>query len=107
MPYAKAKAKKMFSIIDDSAFWHNLLWLKKQLEPLTLAANIMQLSNVCLNQVLIIFGLLYKDYQALLAEDNSLETQYLVQHIIDSIEKCWAKSEQETLQHYFSTLSTS
>jgi hypothetical protein len=92
---AKAKARKMFSIIDDSAFWHNLLRLKKQLEPLALAANITQLSNVRLDQVLIIFGLLYKEYQALLAEDNSFETRYLVQRIIDSIEKRWAKSEQE------------
>lgn len=92
---AKAKARKMFSVIEDSAFWHNLLRLKKQLEPLALAANITQLSNVRLDQVLIIFGLLYKEYQALLAEDNSLETRYLVQRIIDSIEKRWAKSEQE------------
>ncbi|KAF8226016.1 hypothetical protein L208DRAFT_1224651, partial [Tricholoma matsutake] len=89
---AKAKGRKMLSIIKDSAFWHNLLWLKKQLEPLTLATNITQLSNVHLDQVLII---LYKEYQAMLSEDNSLETQYLVQCIIDSIEKHWTKSEQE------------
>ena len=92
---AKAKARKVFSVIEDSAFWHNLLWLKKQLEPLALAANITQLANVHLDQVLIIFGLLYKEYQALLAKDNSPETRFLVQCIIDSIEKCWAKSEQE------------
>ena len=90
---AKAKARKMFSIIEDSAFWHNLLQLKKQLKPLTLATNITQLANVHLDQVLIIFGLLYKEYQALLAKDNSLETRILVQCIIDSIEKCWAKSD--------------
>lgn len=77
----KAKARKMFSVIEDSAFWHNLLQLKKQLEPLALAANITQLANVCLDQVLIIFGLLYKEYQALLAEDNSPKTHYLVQCI--------------------------
>ena len=65
---AKAKTRKMFSVIKDSAFWHNLLWLKKQLEPLALAANITQLSNVHLDQVLLIFGLLYKEYQALLAD---------------------------------------
>ena len=92
---AKAKTRKMFSVMEDSAFWHNLLQLKKQLEHLALATNITQLSNVHFYQVLIIFGLLYKECQALLAEDNSLKTHYLVQCIIDSIEKHWVKLEQE------------
>lgn len=69
--------------------------MKKHLEPLALAANITQLTHVCLDQVLITFGILYIQYNALMVEDNSPESHIVLQAVLDSIEKRWAKADQE------------
>lgn len=55
----------------------------------------MQLTHVCPDQVLITFCILYQEYMAIMHEDDSADTPYMIKKILDSIEKQWAKSEQE------------
>jgi hypothetical protein len=61
--------------------------VKKHLEPLALAANITQASHCQLDQVLIIFGLLYHKYNILSHDEPDSEDAQLMQAITNSIEK--------------------
>jgi hypothetical protein len=56
---------------------------KKHLEPLVLAACIMQTAHCCLDQVLIVFGLLYAEYQQLI---NKGDDSAGIKAILKSIE---------------------
>lgn len=69
--------------------------MKRHLEPLALAANITQLTHVRPDQVLIVFGLLYAEYQLVKVQDTDLETAVLINAIFASIKKRWAKTDQE------------
>ncbi|GLB41919.1 hypothetical protein LshimejAT787_1005190 [Lyophyllum shimeji] len=92
---AREKAERMFEVIEDPVFWHSVLRLKRHLEPLALAANITQLTHVRPDQVLVVFGLLYAEYQLVKDQDTDIETKILVDAIQASIEKRWAKTDQE------------
>ena len=52
---------------------------------------------MCPDQVLIIFGILYQEYTAIKAEDTSSDTPHMINRILSSIKKQWAKLEQEAL----------
>ena len=101
----------MVSIIKNPLFWHwiarcNMYLIcsvshmlihlskrmKKHLEPLALAACIMQTAHCCLNQVLLIFGLLYAEYQQLINEGDDSAG---LMATLNSIESRWAKCDQD------------
>jgi len=63
----------------------------RYLEPLAIAANIVQQSFCQLNQVLITFGYLTMKYNT----DQMKQDTIGCQAILDSIEARWAKSDQE------------
>jgi len=60
--------------------------MKKHLEPLALAVCITQTAHCCLDQVLLIFGLLYAEYQQLINEGDDSAG---LMAILDSIESRW------------------
>lgn len=66
--------------------------MKKHLEPLALAACITQTAHCRLDQVLLVFGLLYTEYQQLINEGDDSAG---IKAILDSIESRWAKCDQE------------
>jgi hypothetical protein len=99
---SRAKAMEMVSIIKDLLFWHwiarcNMYLIcsashmlihiskrmKKHLEPLVLAACITQTAHCRLDQVLLVFGLLYAEYQQLINEGDDSAG---LTAILDSIE---------------------
>ncbi|KAF8989582.1 hypothetical protein BDQ17DRAFT_1169802, partial [Cyathus striatus] len=67
--------------------------IKKHLEPLAHASCIMQEAHACLDQVPLIFGTLMYEYLKMAETDGDHDG--LIQAIIDSIEKRWAKCDQE------------
>ena len=66
--------------------------MKKHLKPLALAACITQTAHCRLDQVLLVFGLLYAKYQQLIDEgDDSVG----IKAFLNSIESWWVKCNQE------------
>lgn len=108
---SRTKATEMVSVIKDPLFWH---WIarcetclilpmlcilistfnrmKKHLEPLALAACITQTAHCRLDQVLLVFGLLFAEYRQLIDEGDDSAG---LTAILDSIESRWAKCDQE------------
>jgi len=90
---SQTKVTEMVSVIKDLLFWH---WIarcetglilpmlcvlistsnrmKKHLEPLALAACITQTVHCRLDQVLLVFGLLYAEYQQLIDEGDDCQS---------------------------------
>ena len=62
--------------------------MKQHLEPLAVAANVIQSSHCHLDQVLLTFGYLVMQYRAITDHQGA-------QVIMNSIEKCWAAADQE------------
>ena len=109
---SKRKAREMVATIEDPAFWHALAqynfiqsdttisdlinhWyrLKTHLEPLARAANLAQAAFCQLDQILLTFGSLCMHYDNLRNKDPADRPGCTA--IIDSIEKCWAKADQD------------
>jgi hypothetical protein len=65
--------------------------VKRHLEPLAVAANVTQASFCRLDQVLLTFGFLVMQYQAM----TDVEDHAGCLAIIESVEKRWGKSDQE------------
>jgi hypothetical protein len=67
--------------------------VKKHLELLALAACMTQSAHCCLDQVLLVFGLLYQEYTDMIFNTDA-HTEPL-HAILDSIKKRWAKCDQD------------
>ena len=67
--------------------------MKQHLEPLAHASCIKQGTHTQLDEVLLSWGSLIVEYEALILEDPMFAIQ--IQAIIDSIEKCWKNTDQE------------
>jgi hypothetical protein len=65
--------------------------MKRHLEPLAIAANITQASFCRLDEVLLTFGFLVMQYQAMTDPDDLVGCAA----VIASIERRWAKADQE------------
>ncbi|KAF8980367.1 hypothetical protein BDQ17DRAFT_1179632, partial [Cyathus striatus] len=61
--------------------------------PIARASCILQATHTWLDQVLITFGTLYKEYSEIKNEDGDQEG--LIQSILDSLDKCWMASDQD------------
>ncbi|RXW12099.1 hypothetical protein EST38_g13755, partial [Candolleomyces aberdarensis] len=86
---AKEKARSIQAIVEDAAFWKNIKIIRRILEPLAVAANILQAPNTRLFQVLLTLGNLYRIFS-----DPSIGTD--VQNaVISSLEKRWAAADQD------------
>ncbi|PPQ82992.1 hypothetical protein CVT25_005295 [Psilocybe cyanescens] len=85
---SKRKAQEMVDIIEDSVFWHSIALITRYLEPLAIAANIVQDSFCRIDQVLLTLGFLIKKYTDMSEDIISRDA------IIDSIETRWAKCDQ-------------
>ena len=108
----KRKAREMIATIEDPVFWHSLARcefmllsttfllliypcyrIKTHLEPLARAANLVQAAFCPLDQILLTFGSLCMYYDNLRTKDPADRMGCTA--IIDSIEKRWAKADQE------------
>ena len=108
----KRKAREMIATIEDPVFWHSLARcefmllstafllliypcyrIKTHLEPLARAANLAQAAFCRLDQILLTFGSLCMYYNNLRTKDPADRMGCTA--IIDSIEKRWAKADQE------------
>ncbi|KAJ7149276.1 ribonuclease H-like domain-containing protein [Mycena crocata] len=86
---AKAKAKKVLEPIDDPQFWKKLAEVKVLLEPLAVAAKVMQAPDAGLDQVLLMLGNLYRLY-------GSSDIDSRVRSCLrKSLEKRWLAMERE------------
>ncbi|KIJ07418.1 hypothetical protein PAXINDRAFT_90413, partial [Paxillus involutus ATCC 200175] len=90
---AKAKATKMTELIKDTLFWYEITWIKVHLEPLAFAANVTQATICTVDTVLLTFGFLVMQYKSM----SEPEDTKAVSAIIQSIERRWAKCDQEIL----------
>ncbi|KAF8956006.1 hypothetical protein BDZ97DRAFT_1672403, partial [Flammula alnicola] len=104
---AKRKAREMVEIIKNQVFWHNIALyvsiffneimliytgrITRYLEPLAIAANIVQESFCRIDQVLLTFGFLMMKYLDVKMSQDTVGRDA----IINSIEARWAKSDQE------------
>ncbi|KAH9023573.1 hypothetical protein EDB83DRAFT_2527307 [Lactarius deliciosus] len=89
----KQKAHAMKAIIEDDTFWHSLAHLKTHLEPLARAANVAQAAFCRLDQILLTFGSLSIYYREIMDQDP--DNAIGCTAILDSIEKWWAKADQD------------
>ncbi|KDQ48947.1 hypothetical protein JAAARDRAFT_187260 [Jaapia argillacea MUCL 33604] len=64
------KAKEILAIITDEGFWKDLKKMRIQLEPLAIAANIMQAERTRLNHVLLALANLFRIYGAADIDDQ-------------------------------------
>ncbi|KAL7281578.1 hypothetical protein ACG7TL_004895 [Trametes sanguinea] len=88
---AKSKARQMIALMQNGAFWHSLNRVKLHLEPLAVAANVTQAAHCRLDQVLLIFGFLYRRFSTL---PSDLVDDVASRAVIDSIETRWSKADQ-------------
>ncbi|KAF7974572.1 hypothetical protein HWV62_11944 [Athelia sp. TMB] len=85
----KRRARRMVKIIQNPLFWHGIVWMKRHLEPLAIAANITQASFCRMDQVLLTFGHLVMTYKKLTDTSDFVPCNA----IIKSIEKQWEKTD--------------
>ncbi|KAG1722171.1 uncharacterized protein EDB91DRAFT_1240243 [Suillus paluster] len=85
---SRCKAQEMLELIEDP------LIMLTHIGPLALAINFAQAAHCCLDEVLIILGYLVSRYQDLLNMMTSTNDQIGLHAIINSLEKCWSKSDQ-------------
>ncbi|KAH9079140.1 hypothetical protein EDB83DRAFT_2178078, partial [Lactarius deliciosus] len=93
----KRKAHAMKAIIEDDTFWHSLARCvnprSTHLEPLARAANVAQVAFCHLDQILLTFGSLSIYYRKIMDQDP--DNAIGCTAILDSIEKRWAKADQD------------
>lgn len=65
--------------------------MRSHLEPLAIAANITQAAHCRLDQVLTIFGLLYRSF----SRYHDARDQKICDAVLSSISKRWAKADQD------------
>ncbi|KAJ3755218.1 hypothetical protein EV360DRAFT_50115, partial [Lentinula raphanica] len=87
---AQRKATEMMAIIKKEEFWEALKRIIDHLEPLAIAANIIQAAHCHLDQVLVTFGYLFLQYSNMNVTDRRG-----CEAIMASIESRWLKSDQE------------
>lgn len=92
---AKAKAREMISIIQDSdnSFWNAILMVVQHLEPLAVAINITQASHCRLDEVLTTFGMLYKQFFTIYQSQPS--STLAANAVLASLARRWEKSDQD------------
>ncbi|KIK52705.1 hypothetical protein GYMLUDRAFT_64073 [Collybiopsis luxurians FD-317 M1] len=78
------------AVIKRAEFWEALKRIVNHLEPLAIAANIIQAAHCCLDQVLVTFGYLFLQYLRMNVTDCCG-----CDAIIASIESRWQKADQE------------
>ncbi|KAG6913948.1 hypothetical protein DXG01_003329 [Tephrocybe rancida] len=88
---AKAKSREMIAVIKNPLFWHAILRITCHLWPLAIAANVIQAAYCRIDQVLLTFGFLMMQYVAMDNDDDQDDHDA----IMASIEKQWAKADQE------------
>ncbi len=89
-------AEEMSIIIEDDNFWKALVCITQILEPLAIAAHVVQGSFVRLDTVLLTFGWLHMRYEAMLHLPTITPGDDLgIKAIIKSIAKRWSKSDKE------------
>ncbi|KAJ7358553.1 hypothetical protein DFH08DRAFT_686886, partial [Mycena albidolilacea] len=92
---AKAKAKGMIKTIENPEFWAAIerydCLMKKHLEPLAIAANIMQAAFCRLDEVLLTFGNLHRSFDCF----NEHADRHVRKAVLSSIELRWSKCDQD------------
>ncbi|EKM56581.1 uncharacterized protein PHACADRAFT_207792 [Phanerochaete carnosa HHB-10118-sp] len=88
---AKRKALSMIVVIEDPDFWKVIRRITSHLRPLAIAVNIAQASHICLDQILLIFALLWLRYNELLSQDDA--SVHL--EMTKAIEARWSKADQD------------
>ena len=66
--------------------------MERHLEPLAIATNITQATHCRLDTVLLMFGYLIRQYQAM--ADRDIEDRIGCDAILNSLEKCWLATDQ-------------
>ncbi|EED85429.1 predicted protein [Postia placenta Mad-698-R] len=90
---ARTKSNEMVKLMKNSVFWESIAHIKCHLEPLAIAANIVQAAHCCIDQVLVIFGYLYHQYDKL---DQTNESENAVRKALQqSLEARWKKADQD------------
>uniref|UniRef100_A0A0W0F2I9 HAT C-terminal dimerisation domain-containing protein n=1 Tax=Moniliophthora roreri TaxID=221103 RepID=A0A0W0F2I9_MONRR len=96
---AKDRAKKMIENIQNPLMWHAITRIVRHLEPLAIATNVVQKAFCSLDTVLLTFGFLWHCYNKMLYERDDrrrgTEADLGIAAILQSLEKCWAKADQE------------
>ncbi|KAG1741755.1 uncharacterized protein EDB91DRAFT_1081567 [Suillus paluster] len=88
------KAKQMLELIEEPLMWHILAKMITHIGPLAMAINFAQAAHCQLDEVLIILGYLMSRYLNLSTVTTSTDDEIRIRAIIDSLEKCWNKSDQ-------------
>ncbi|KAL4081226.1 hypothetical protein J3A83DRAFT_4185076 [Scleroderma citrinum] len=99
---SQAQAAAMLKLIENPLFWHTLARILLHIQPLALAVNCTQAAHCQLDEVLIMFGFLTLTYTEML-KDASEEDEIMITRIMNSLKKCWSKSEQELWKCFYST----
>ncbi|KAH7913714.1 ribonuclease H-like domain-containing protein [Hygrophoropsis aurantiaca] len=85
----KIKAREVISIVASVEFWDNVTIIKIHLEPLAIAANILQASDTRLDITLLVFANVYRIFN-----DSSLDGT-IRQQVQSSLEKRWSKPHND------------
>jgi hypothetical protein len=88
---SKVKAKKFVGVIRNALFWHKVAQIKHHLAPLAIASTMSQATFCRLDEVLLIFGFLLREFEQLTDEDEGSVRRAL----IGSLNRRWSKSDRE------------
>ncbi|KAH7922722.1 hypothetical protein BV22DRAFT_1106461 [Leucogyrophana mollusca] len=79
----KDKAQEVINTVISVEFWDNVTTIKIHLEPLAIAANILQANDTRLDITILVFANVYRIY------NNPSPDDTIQQHVQSSLEKCW------------------
>jgi len=94
---SKENARKMLKRINgpnSTKFWADLVSLVRYLRPLSIAANVLQSSHARLDDVILTFGFLVLEFQAM-SQLHNPQHKLAAAAVIDSVEKRWREVDQE------------
>ena len=88
-------AKYILKVIEDEAFWARLHLTHRVLEPLAVAALVLQADGTRLDHILLSLGKLYTGYRSIYNGSTDEEERYCCSLLITSLESRWGVADQD------------
>ena len=88
-------ANSILKVIEDEAFWARLHLMHRVLEPLAVAALVLQADGTRLDHVLLSLGKLYTGYRSIHDDSANEEERYCCTLLMTSLESRWEAADQD------------
>ena len=91
----KTTARNLLRVIDDESFWSRLRLMRRMIEPLAVAALVLQQKATRLDHVLLSLGKLFTEYQLVRRHCEAEEEKYCCDTLMLSLEDRWKKADHD------------